>query len=90
MNCDDAIIALERERLQKIKVELAAKKKAASKRAKQVKEAKAIVATKGKNATEWTVQEIQAMIQGKNPSQPVSGKKRETLLELWNEKLSLI
>ena len=99
LNCDDAILALERERIAQEKKKLEKFKKYGATREKEINEAKAVMQKKGKSYNpkakmdqkrtkyipNWTLIELKAMIKWKAPKRPNLPTNREGLVEVWRD-----
>ena len=96
LNCDDAIIALENQRLEKERDRLTKLKKQQTARRRIVKEAEKVIKIKGKEyksivnsknafAGNWTVADLKVMIKWKAPTRPNIPTNREGLVRVWEE-----
>jgi len=98
LNCDDAIIAMEREQILDQKNCVKKRNKAFEVRQKEIKTAQRVRGTKGRRynpkgkknrsgtfKANWTVADLKAMIKWKVPKQKNVPTDREGLAELWNE-----
>jgi hypothetical protein len=99
LNCDDAIITLERKRLAIAKSELEKTKKESKARLQTVNQAKKIMKSKGKQydpkaktdqkkmkfIPNWTLADLKVMIKWKSPKRPNIPSERVGLVSVWNE-----
>ena len=86
LNSDDALIAIEAERILERKESLLKKKKNNKTRKEQIKKGKKILADLGNNLNAWTDPQLKVMIKYHDPTIPVTSKKykgRSDWEKLW-------
>ena len=88
LNSDDALIAIEAERILERKESIEKKIKNYNARKEQIKKGKKILADKGNDSKEWSPAQLKTMIKYYDPSIPVTGKDykdRDVCEKVWRK-----
>ena len=88
LNSDDALIAIEAERILDRKASFEKKKKNNERREKQIENGKKVLAKRGKRLSAWSDIELKQMIKYHDPSIPVTSKKYKGRVDwekLWEK-----